>query len=168
MKSNPNTAKKIYTDIENVYNQNTSNYNAATLATTSTSSQPKIKNPLINKTKGRPSNKRLKASLEKNKIRKKSHKNQLNQQNEARQQDEAMQDEAIQDEAMQVEAMQDEVIYNEIMCNEIIQDEYNFPSPKTYKYLNLHHLPSLDEDELLESGIYFNFYTIVNASNNNY
>jgi hypothetical protein len=163
VKSNPNTAKKIYTDIENVYNQNTSNYNAATLATTSTSSQPKIKNPLINKTKGRPSNKRLKASLEKNKIRKKSHKNQLNQQNEARQQDKAMQDEA-----MQVEAMQDEVIYNEIMCNEIIQDEYNFPSPKTYKYLNLHHLPSLDEDELLESGIYFNFYTIVNASNNNY
>ena len=49
-----------------------------------------------------------------------------------------------------------------------MQDEYNFPSPKTYKYLNLQHLPSLDEDELLKSGIYFNFYTIVNANNNNY
>ena len=70
VKSNPNTAKKFYTDIENVYNQNTSNGNAVTLALTSTSSQPKIKNPLINKTKGRPSNKRLKASLEKIRLEK--------------------------------------------------------------------------------------------------
>ena len=185
VKSNPDSARKFYIEIENIYNQIISDCKTTTIP----SQVPKIKNPLVNKRKGRPPNKRFKTSLEKNKTKKRSCKDQSNQEKEAEQQSEMMRNEMRSNEMrndgvrneMRNDGMRNEVhgkmrdeiqseirdeIWDEMheirdemndevetICDEIMQDEYHCPSPPTYKYLNLQHFPSLDEDELLESGI---------------
>src|ERR1051325_7953868 len=63
VKCNPDSARKFYIEIENIYNQIISDCKTTTIP----SQVPKIKNPLVNKRKGRPPNKRFKTSLEKNK-----------------------------------------------------------------------------------------------------
>jgi hypothetical protein len=64
VKSKPEVAKKFYTDINHIYDQVILDCET-TLVTGSTLSDPKIKNPLVIKSKGRPSNRRIKSSSEK-------------------------------------------------------------------------------------------------------
>jgi hypothetical protein len=66
-KNNPEISNKLYDSINAIYNEEISNQE-----TKSSSSQgPKIKNPLVVKSKGRPAKKRIKSSLEKEKVLKK-------------------------------------------------------------------------------------------------
>ena len=66
IKHNPETSVKLYTSINNIFNKERSNYQVAK-STKSSSSGPKIQNPLVTKTRGRPANKRIKSSFEKGK-----------------------------------------------------------------------------------------------------
>jgi hypothetical protein len=63
-KNNLDGAINLYLGINDVYNKVILDYQAAKL---SSSREPKIKNPLVIKTRGRPPQKRMKSILEKGK-----------------------------------------------------------------------------------------------------
>ncbi len=65
IKNNPEASINLYPCINNVYNKEVLDYQAE--KPSSSSRQPEIKNPLVTKTRGRPSQKRMKSSLEKEK-----------------------------------------------------------------------------------------------------
>lgn len=62
----PETSIKLYTSINDIYTKEVSNYQV-TKSSSSSSQEPSIKNPLVIKIRGRPSKKRIKSSLEKEK-----------------------------------------------------------------------------------------------------
>jgi hypothetical protein len=69
IKHNPEISINLYTSINDLFNEERSNFQAtkSTKSTKSSSSEPKVQNPLVTKTRGRPANKRIKGSFEKGK-----------------------------------------------------------------------------------------------------
>ena len=97
---------------------------------------------MVIKSKGQPSNKRIKASSEGSILPKKKSKtnckNQLNQQKTT------------------------QVKQREILQEQPAQQQFYYSSPLSRRYLNLQQISSLDENELLEQGIYLLLIVIYN------
>ncbi len=124
---------------------------------------------MVNKSKGRPSNKRIKALHEKKQSSKKKSRIDISKEvkNQVQQQDIQIQQQGIQiqhhekiqvqqHEKIQVQQqemqMQQQVIQKELVQEEM-QQQFHCPSPPSYKYSNLQHFSFFNENESLEQGI---------------
>lgn len=74
-KDNPESSSKLYNSINDIYNNEISNQANQVTRSNASHQEPKIKNPLVIKTRGRPAKKRIKSSFEKEKFAKKRTKN---------------------------------------------------------------------------------------------